>query len=66
MRYHRPGKLGRRQHRALDVQVAVDQSGQDKCAVEIDLGGSFVGAGADHVAVVDRDVRRENLIRKEV
>jgi hypothetical protein len=57
-RHDGTGELARAEQRALDVQVTVDQTGQDVRAVEIHLVGARVVAEADDVAVVDGKVRR--------
>ncbi len=59
-RHHDAGELRRREQRAFDVNVRVDEPGQDEAAryVECLRGRPFVGAHPRDAAVRDRDVRR--------
>ena len=46
-----------REHRALDMEMSVDQARREKCAVEIDRLLTFVLAEPDDAPIVDRDIR---------
>jgi hypothetical protein len=65
-RHDRSGKLARRQQRALDVQVPVDQPRQHERAGHVDLARAVVTAYADNVPVVDGDVGRHDLVGEQV
>ena len=56
-RQHAAVELERRDQRRLDVQVGVDESGDDDFAGDVDLRiAAIVGLRADDAVVADRDV----------
>ena len=66
MRDHRARKFRYRDHRAFDVEMAVDQTGREISAADVDDFPRFIIAEADHTAVVHRDVCFVNLGAQDV
>lgn len=66
MRHDRARELRHGHHRALDVEVAVDQSRREIGTIQIDDFARFVVADADDAAIINRHVSRINLAAEDV
>ncbi len=66
VRHDRPREFRRGEHRAFDVEMAVNQAWREIRAAQIDGLASFVIADADDAPVLHGDVRGMNFAAEDV
>ena len=66
MRHDGPGKLRRREHRALHVEMSIDQAWREESALQIDYVPGFVLTEADHAPVIHSHMRPINLTAEDI